>query len=1234
MTEQKVISTIEKTFWDNWTYIIIAVGVVLLLLLIAGGIFYCRKRKKEKAAENPPEPEKEVLKSSALRKIWKSFLREIPGDLRHQLMVFDQFVVFGGWGAGKTMLIDNYTDWQGYAREFYPSYTANPLLQIYLGSKVLVQEIPAALLSDTTSQVRKALLKLWKPLFRHKAPTVVVVLNGAGIGDEENYADYLTREAQYIRGKINLLSSICKKPVKVRIALTHLDLIEGFTEFSEFLVEKNIPLKIHFSSNEEISDLGKGLESYEDYLTDALITLSADKYLKAVSFLRQSPKVFEHLRFFITKLTGHDPLSVEPQIVDICLTLLEEKKVQFTNPFAAQITREQIAKYDPYAWHRRTACALGSVAVALLVASFVYELSLLKDRKNEASLIEASFSEGYEKKVHSLFPDAYLNKHALSKFTPDFFKKNHRAITRDLIEAIRRYYFYPRLDIYSAGAGKKNVVDTLTKQMGESGKRFIQIHEDLQDKYMYVIGLMYATKSNGLGKLIKNEGQHISQSLAIPDTIIKDYISYNKSEWPVAYEVKNISLVEQGNSIDQLQRLVDYHGRYYFALVAKMYGQQIISENELEKVLHETDHLLMIIKQYEIHDFYIKLVELIKQETNLTINVDTPETKQFRLEKDNIEQFLIFIKGSSLETPQRPENIGFDSFDENVRLLLNYNKLNVDHKFKFSFGNDELTFSAQQWVDLLNRSKICIFVRRFVSYYKTPNGFLFFSAKDDFEDIVMNSTNDGGFLFVGKARVDKRFTKNALEKSVKPQVTNLPVLVKSLPIPEQDKNNFMNFLRREVDFYGQKYADSYRKFYLQFDIQINSAGALRFALNQMFQPSSTFMTFLQTIKENTQIETGKNEYLMIIAGKMNDFAFIKRLLEEKDGVYPELDKYKILLNQMKAELQQEIPATPKKKEDPFALIKSDLTPLGKIAFAINRQENDSYLNLTTQWLESVGIAKQWRDIFLAPVWTAYFLGMNEVEQKLAQSWAEMVETNINPLYSKFPFNPLATDEASQEDVRNATHPQGRFWQSFQKSISPYCTANGGNWKNIPGPYGLPNFPPKMLMTLKKIAGLRDLFWDKDGNAQPLECKVKANPLPKMVPEEPVPVLSYVTIGQSSFMSFNQKTNWAPLKIEWQNSCSASVGLELMPYKGDVKYRSTIEIPNSNWCFYKLLKKTEEYKDMERAPASNRKKGNGYWLRNDIRWVIDPTSDRIKSHPIEIKLTFKKDPWDTIILPRY
>jgi len=323
--------------WDNWPYFLAVLAVLLLVGLL---VYSFKKRRSTKKSPKPEKPKKEEtpkgLPVSSLVKVWKKFLREIPWDFRRLIMIYQHFVVFGESGAGKSSLIDNCTDWQGHARQFYSSYTASPLLRIYLGSKVLVQEIPATLLKDISKNARLALLKLWKPLFRRKDPTVVIVLNGIALQTDE--PAYLKQLAQMIRGKINLLARIRKKPVKVRLVLTHMDQLDGFLEFSQFLTQNNIPLKLEFSSKEDLKNLTKCLEPYEDHLSRALTSLPADKYLKAIAFMRKTPKLFTELSVFIKTLQTPDPLSPEPEVVELCLAFQSEKQTPVSNPFATSLT--------------------------------------------------------------------------------------------------------------------------------------------------------------------------------------------------------------------------------------------------------------------------------------------------------------------------------------------------------------------------------------------------------------------------------------------------------------------------------------------------------------------------------------------------------------------------------------------------------------------------------------------------------------------------------------------------------------------------------------------------------------------------------------------------------------------------------------------------------------------------------------------------------------------------------
>ena len=123
-------------------------AVILAIILISVLLFFWRRKRKARktaVAEAPKtlaaeaeelEPERPAIPKSSLVVVWKSFLKGIPGKFRRSIMLYQPFVVLGDSGSGKSLLINNYTDWQGQARQFYPSHTQDPILQVYLGSRI------------------------------------------------------------------------------------------------------------------------------------------------------------------------------------------------------------------------------------------------------------------------------------------------------------------------------------------------------------------------------------------------------------------------------------------------------------------------------------------------------------------------------------------------------------------------------------------------------------------------------------------------------------------------------------------------------------------------------------------------------------------------------------------------------------------------------------------------------------------------------------------------------------------------------------------------------------------------------------------------------------------------------------------------------------------------------------------------------------------------------------------
>jgi hypothetical protein len=687
----------------------------------------------------------------------------------------------------------------------------------------------------------------------------------------------------------------------------------------------------------------------------------------------------------------------------------------------------------------------------------------------------------------------------------------------------------------------------------------------------------------------------------------------------------------------------------YFSEIDRLASQPVITRAEFERLQRDTDHFLGITRLINFYQHSTKIAELLKRESAQSINFDVMIKRDAQIEQPAVKNFLTFIKNSTLNYPEATPEFKLADLYENLKVMMKSQggKGEKDVPFYFVFGNREFKYYPRQWNDLLNRSRMSLLIRDFVGRNPRQDGLLFFSTEKEFEDIVLNASNDGRFMFTGHARIDGRFTREAVEKKLKPVLTELPPFIETLPVPQKDKSYFLSFLRKEVDIYGRRYAQYYRKYYSDFDIKATSPGALRFVLGQMVLPSSPLMEVLLTIRDNTRIDSGKNDYLQSLAFKLMEFEFVQRLMTEQKGAYPELDKYKILLEQMQMDMQDQPPAAPtakKDKDEPAPpAIKAQMTPLGRIAFAIFTGDRDSYVNMVKLWLNSVGIPRQWQDIFLAPVWQAYFLGMAEMQGDINKVWGDLRQTTLNPLYGKFPFEMNAGEDVSIEALKNATHPQGQFWQTFQKCLTPFCYEEGGRWRRRAGPHDLPKLPVRMLETANALAQLSAVLWDKDGKERPLDLTIKAGPMPSVVPGEPIAVLSYLQVGDSAVLGFNQKPAWKKLKFQWQNQSWASVGVECVTTDKKSRIKRSIEIATSYWSIYHLLKRAEEYGGkMKRADAPDggktARRANG-WENGDkneggrpLTWIVKASGAGADGKPMELRFMIQGDPWAPFRLP--
>jgi type VI protein secretion system component VasK len=211
-------------------------------------------------------------------------------------------------------------------------------------------------------------------------------------------------------------------------------------------------------------------------------------------------------------------------------------------------------------------------------------------------------------------------------------------------------------------------------------------------------------------------------------------------------------------------------------------------------------------------------------------------------------------------------------------------------------------------------------------------------------------------------------------------------------------------------------------------------------------------------------------------------------------------------------------------------------------------------------------------------------------------------------------------------------------------LAPFVTEEGRRWQKRTGPFNVPKLPPDMLTKINAVAKISSVLWDKEGKERPFEFMIKAGPLPSALPNEPLPALSFLNVGDVSVFGYNQKPSWKKLKYQWQNQYWAAVGIEFAPRDKSPRVKKTIEVPTSYWSFFRLLKKSKEYAEISKyAEAGNGVKparnisvtGNGKKGEESqtVRWAISFPATNIEGRSVDIIFTIQGNPWDVFNLPR-
>jgi type VI secretion system protein ImpL len=1124
--------------WLDWLYL----GIAFVLLCILILLVYRRKHANEINKPIIAEltvPAKVVLPVNSLVTIWKRFVSAVPFRLRPKALRAPFSIVIGDSGSGKSSIIDNYADWRGQNFRFYPSFVEDPLLQIYLGAKSLVLEFGSSLIFDTTTSAFLALKKLWRHLPPN--PQVVMVVDATSLITPKT--DDLRKLGYALFGKLKVFEELEEKSLPVVLALSNMDKIQGFAEFASFLKESGIPMQFDFTVESTIGDLEFCLDSFQIHLNRALITQNSQNYLKIVEFINKAPSFFRVLIDFI-RVAGLEHVSEAPSIIRLCLLSNQVNSFDCL-PFALPIGIEQKPKLNLNN-HAKFAFFLALLGVIYFIGSYTYQQKMVTESRDKIKTVATTPIQYYSDKISPLFHDftPNLNKHPLLTFMPNFFIDIEKENNYLLISEIRKNYLLPLL--------KK-----------------IQNEDNSYFKTMRLVGLLYATKTNGIGMILDKNPEKNPIDIILYGNLVADYLEHNT-------HTEDIDPILNDMDINKYHFYIDDNTSWImlFHSLEQLLKKPFVEEKEIETLKEKLVPFLGVMDSLDYYVEHDEISEWLKNNTGLRLNTQN----ESELRQRNILKLLTLVNNLKIE---RYYNcIASSSLKEcldGVQIILNDKKTD-DKKssIEFNLDNKHFVFDPIQFDDLIIRSKISLMLRKFINSHKVYDGSIFFSTLQFDNDLNINFYKNSGVPLTTRTTVDRRFTYDAFEQNVKPSVIAITDEIEKLPIDINEKKRFNEFIFKNFEVYSDEYVSAYLNYFKQFQVNIDSIWGINYVIDDIQKSNSQLQDVLIDIKTNTKLNLPEGPAFRSFAQKLAVFRFIHQLMEEKNGVYPRFQKYQSMMSQMQHEINSQDDYIPKKTEENGDL-KAALPSIGRVAWAMDMNEESSYLKLVQNWLQSEGIQDAWQQPFLAPVQKVKEFGTNEINQMVNYIWSDIWDSNVLPLLSEFPFSTNAglDKELTIDNLTRIFHPkQGEFWNTFGRYLAPMYRLNNGVWVRRQELNKSVVLPANLTERLNAIARLTNNLWNEQGNPKPLELLVKPGLLPtfdnQQMPNAPLVALTYLRKGGGSVLGFNQQSEWQKFYVEWWKIEPTIVGMEFRRDNDPDRAYADLSVSDSNWSLFRLL----------------------------------------------------------------
>ncbi len=1159
-----------------------AVAVLVVALLTPAVIFLVKwlRERQAKAAAPPPTaapgttPETSIAPNQ-LRKAFLRFQSQLPAEYQRSLLNFEHFIVLGPASSGKSRVIDKLTDWKRRTKEFVSSQSVDPDLQVYLTSSAVVTEIPPAILDDHSARCRAALKNLWKPLYKHRAPTVVVVVDAMRLG--ESTSDGLRDLAESIRAKINVVANIRRAPVEVRVVLTRLDQLPGYGEFVEFAAATGLPTRIPFSIPRGVDakadvagELEKWFESLRGHLPRALTLLSSDAHRRFVNFVRRVPEVTPTLAPFLEVLFAHESLSPDPTIGGVYLVA---ESAAPSNPLlgAADVGPGP----DPRRKHLYIAAAAAGFAVLYLTLAYAQQRSLYARAAAELDdYSPTAYGKEREARRRDVIADFTYRPRGVMQRFPDFFGGARTKMRKRFSEAVREELLVPRLRQVATRGTSDDAGIALPQR--RSLFYLALIHSDHEDRARILEGRRLEIWSSMTGlstDLIRDYVSTVDTPLRQPvdfDLAAHELDpSDSSASWVLFFRKVQESMTDGALAPDELDDLRARAGALTRAL------DRFDHDDITRKILDELDHAAGL---GDKGGGRLKLAYQPKYSDFLT-NIASSDVLG---QRDSLRRILAAVQKASIETSGAPLLSGLV---EKIALLYAASNANrPEDVVKIKLAGQEYTFDVRKWDETLVDSQAAEEISQFIRRNANASSIFFKASDDDMRPVVWNPTNDGSVIFTKRASIDGRYTKPAYDKHVRETTKRLTEVLDKTKVPAERKQRLRDFAKEQVRRYAMEYKRQLVAFYRAFSLQATSPEAVRIAIAQIVSDVSPFNDFLTAVDNQITIEHD-DPALDPMTEITDEFSAWHNAVSPSAGA-PELAKYKAILTQLLADLgpaperaadapaAAAVAAAEPATNQPNATLEKLLSPAGRLVLANLRGEKDSYGALVTAWVQSIRVEEYQQAPFVAPIVQLSAIGRKDIENIVAQSWEREMVPDIGRIAERFPFSREATEDVSPQELTAVLHPQsGRFFDLYRRFLEPITDVDANGYHLKKRLRGSINVPSGMFATVSQAHQIGNRLWDGSGRPLPLELHIATVPFEHGPDPRLALTLTYLNVGETPVLNFNQKPTEKTVRYDWTKEQASQVGMQLtdLDTKESV-FPDPLVVDASFWSFHKLLKK--------------------------------------------------------------